>query len=594
MRTINTSRGLGRWLLFVFVVPGCINVFAESFTIFTPGGPVVIDVGHLNPAGGTVSPEAPTATEFRPPSIFSAPLPVGSGARALGVGGAFTAVADDATAASWNPAGLMQLEKPELSFMLRASQEIQKHHSTDSGYQAGEESFEVFRLNYLSAVYPFRVFDQNVVLAFNYQEAYDFTYRFSAGISDSSQQSLRNSATDSAAEMVTNTYVTAADPSLPNGTITMDVISRLTTYRTTTVDQLLTVDSLTGMQFEQSGIIDALSPALACEISPKFSVGGALNFYANDMLGGGSPIESRTSASYAGTSVSSASILEELVTDGIYDYSGVIEVPAGGIYPIGLTIPFTGSGAYDPFTNATPDQVDQSLPYAGSYQEYNRIDGLYGVNATLGATYTVSRFLSVAAMVDLPWQARGEQEKTVQNSITTFDASGTNVVDVTTTMTNETRDIKIDFPLYWSLGAVLRWNNRLRTSVDLGETLWSDYAYEVNGKKINPIDGSDYGENRIDDCWTLRTGTEYLIVLKKSVIPLRVGAAWEQRPAIGTPDDFWTLSCGTGIAVGKTILDIAYAYTWANDVLESLVPDQQGLTTDVSKHAVYFSLIRHF
>src|SRR3989338_2646899 len=41
--------------------------------------------------------------------------PVGSGARAIGMGGAFIAIADDATAASWNPAGLVQLEKPEIS-----------------------------------------------------------------------------------------------------------------------------------------------------------------------------------------------------------------------------------------------------------------------------------------------------------------------------------------------------------------------------------------------------------------------------------------------------------------------------------------------
>ena len=37
----------------------------------------------------------------------SSPNPVGSGARALGWGSAFIAVADDATAASWNPGGLI-------------------------------------------------------------------------------------------------------------------------------------------------------------------------------------------------------------------------------------------------------------------------------------------------------------------------------------------------------------------------------------------------------------------------------------------------------------------------------------------------------
>jgi len=42
---------------------------------------------------------------------------VGSGARALGMAGAFLARADDATAASWNPAGLSYLRFPELSLV---------------------------------------------------------------------------------------------------------------------------------------------------------------------------------------------------------------------------------------------------------------------------------------------------------------------------------------------------------------------------------------------------------------------------------------------------------------------------------------------
>jgi len=43
----------------------------------------------------------------------------GAGARAMGLGGAFIAVADDATAVSFNPAGLAQLLKPEVSFVGR-------------------------------------------------------------------------------------------------------------------------------------------------------------------------------------------------------------------------------------------------------------------------------------------------------------------------------------------------------------------------------------------------------------------------------------------------------------------------------------------
>jgi len=44
-------------------------------------------------------------------------LQFGVGARALGMGGAFYAVADDATAAYWNPAGLAYLERKEVTFM---------------------------------------------------------------------------------------------------------------------------------------------------------------------------------------------------------------------------------------------------------------------------------------------------------------------------------------------------------------------------------------------------------------------------------------------------------------------------------------------
>jgi hypothetical protein len=54
-----------------------------------------------------------------PPSLnfATSPSPVGSGARAQGQGLAFIAVADDATAASHNPGGLLQVVEPEASIV---------------------------------------------------------------------------------------------------------------------------------------------------------------------------------------------------------------------------------------------------------------------------------------------------------------------------------------------------------------------------------------------------------------------------------------------------------------------------------------------
>jgi long-subunit fatty acid transport protein len=63
--------------------------------------------------GFSAAQEAPPALEFS----FSNP-----GARSMGLGGAFVALADDATAAFANPAGLVQLLRPEVSLELRRRQ----------------------------------------------------------------------------------------------------------------------------------------------------------------------------------------------------------------------------------------------------------------------------------------------------------------------------------------------------------------------------------------------------------------------------------------------------------------------------------------
>jgi len=64
----------------------------------------------------TLVPGTSAAQEAPPSTEFSLTNP---GARSMGLGGAFVALADDATAAFANPAGLVQLMQPEISLELR-------------------------------------------------------------------------------------------------------------------------------------------------------------------------------------------------------------------------------------------------------------------------------------------------------------------------------------------------------------------------------------------------------------------------------------------------------------------------------------------
>ena len=166
--------------------------------------------------------------------ISSSPNPVGSGARALGMGGAFIGVADDATAASWNPAGLIQLETPEASIV-----GAYNHRTEDTTYVAfpeasGPRSVSTYDLNFLSAAYPFKAINRNMIVSLNLQHLYDFNKK------------------------VGFTY----------------------TLTDTTGPPLSLTDTI---QYDQDGSFKALSPAFAVQVTPTLSFGFTLNVWNNGL-----------------------------------------------------------------------------------------------------------------------------------------------------------------------------------------------------------------------------------------------------------------------------------------------------------------------
>jgi long-subunit fatty acid transport protein/photosystem II stability/assembly factor-like uncharacterized protein len=172
------------------------------------------------------------ATLFQQVGIASSPNPVGSGARAIGMGGAFIGIADDATAASWNPGGLIQLEKPEVSIVGGYYNRKETFSSSEHPEIDNTGTVDESNLNYFSAAYPFRVLDSNAVASINYQRLYEFKREFDYQYDFSS----------------------------------------------------LGVDLMQDISFNQSGSVSALGMALAFQITPSLSVGVTLNVWTDQLL----------------------------------------------------------------------------------------------------------------------------------------------------------------------------------------------------------------------------------------------------------------------------------------------------------------------
>lgn len=170
------------------------------------------------------------------------PNPVGSGARAAGMASAFVAIADDATAASWNPAGLVQLERPEISVVgsFNAITELFNADPSFEGFKSSHADHNA-DLNFLSVVYPlpWTIRDRNITVSLSFQQKYDLSRAFDAGFTHRR--------------------------TLPSGSF---------------------IDTTARNQFDQDGSLSVITPALAFELTHRLSVGVAANFWRDSPLGG--------------------------------------------------------------------------------------------------------------------------------------------------------------------------------------------------------------------------------------------------------------------------------------------------------------------
>ncbi len=209
------------------------------------------------------------ATLFQQVGVSSSPNPVGSGARAMGMGGAFIAIADDATAASWNPAGLIQLEKPELSIV--GAYFSRKEEFSSSSHPEIDNTGEVddVNINYFSAAYPFHYY-RNIVVSINYQRLFEFKRSFDYRYDYSSEGA----------------------------------------------------DLLQDKRFSQDGHVGALGLAAAIEITPTLSFGATLNIWTEDLFWRNGWTENYSERG-VGTVGGNPVTIDTRITDKYSDFGGV-------------------------------------------------------------------------------------------------------------------------------------------------------------------------------------------------------------------------------------------------------------------------------
>jgi photosystem II stability/assembly factor-like uncharacterized protein/long-subunit fatty acid transport protein len=215
------------WLVFLYI---CIRVFSTGRRKKTENSRFFLLICLAFTFLMALSEEAVAGTLFQQVGIASSPNPVGSGARALGMGGAFIGVADDATAASWNPAGLIQLEKPEITVVGEYVKRREEFSSSRRPEINNTGEIDTTNLNYLAATLPFH-FYRNMVVSLNYQRLFDFKREFAHQLNF----------TEAGLDLIQN------------------------------------------KQFKQDGSVGALGVAGAIEITPTFSLGATFNIWTDQL-----------------------------------------------------------------------------------------------------------------------------------------------------------------------------------------------------------------------------------------------------------------------------------------------------------------------
>jgi long-chain fatty acid transport protein len=385
----------------------------------------------------------------------------GSGARAAGMANAFVAVSDDGTAASWNPAGLAQLRKPEFSLVyaindrglaftgMRSADGLTAYSNRVFGYTNSSPDFA-------SAALPFSLGRKPVTVQLGWQRIYQLS-----------------------------------------GTLSGDVL-RTTIGEGAALPTLLTVDN------ELRGEIDRASLSVAVKLTGRLSLGGSLNVWRGDWR----------------------------------DEFGLVEPSA-----------------------TASDFVD--------IRSSNRIRG---ENVTAGLLLTYPRFNLGLVYHSAFWSAFRFRREARSNRLPPLSEDGGSRA-------------QFRFPRLLAGGLAWRPAPRWTLALDLTQDPWTDTL--IRGltdlpAPVNFFDGLAPEFTTTRDTTSLNVGGERLFLREGSVLPLRLGFAWEPQgamdPVTRDPVDWFMIAVGGGYNTNILKFDAALQYRWCGFRISDVV----GVGTVVS------------
>lgn len=514
-------------------------------------------------------------------TITSAPSPVGSGARAMGQAGAFIATADDGTAASWNPAALVILEKPEAAVVGSSEGQARLYRHED------DQSFTYYAFNYLAASYPFSVREKNLVVSLNYQRLFDFNYHLERNLAGLVPAEVRYGAADFSAHPcgcldaggnfipcdgsggTVASYIpcTAGTPTDPSDDFYLGVVNQ----------DLKRVQALR-QEVTQRGDIGAVAPAFAVQIFPWLSLGFTYNFWMDGFVNRG----------YTRETKQTQTVFEQNNSFTFQDLNLNLE------YDPGIDAAFPAPGV--PTVTRSRLEIDERFRFRG--QNFN-----VGLLTKVTGRTSVGLVWRSGFDADVKWKYnyRQSQYRLVGD---TFQQVGS------VTRGEFSEEIKMHFPESVGLGLAYRFSDAFSAELDASCVFWDQFTTKlkvrdpVTGRRrsetFSAVSGLLQRKSEVDPTTTLRLGAEYIFIREKYAVPLRAGAFYDPQPAEDMPQDYWGGTLGAGFAWRGIIVDAAYIFRWAENVDLITTTNAAGTRLaqiergDVQQHSFLLSTIYHF